>query len=1037
MMLPYGAVGWSERIRLVEGIISYRSKAPFIYNDVLLLVPSTRMKRTYARLFLDALQRLHGALALIQPEIRTLHQFLENLYARLKGPRLIGETSRLILLEGIVKERLLNNHLFSPSPDLLAPSLSSAIAAMIEQLSFANVSPEKLFEKIKDADFYYKPQVGLLMDVYSQYQRALKERDLTDPAGMRTLLAKTFDPSWLAPYREIIIDGIQDADDLEKSVLRKIAARKHCTYLVEAPSQDLLAHTKDFHPLRITKDFIAALCNMPVRDAMTMRSDDLYIASTLFSDKRFDDLVKNAPAPSTFGKAVNVLSAVNSREEVALIAGLVKKSIQAGTPPDSILVAFPALDEYGPLIEEVCTDYGIPYNRALGKQLSSSPVISSVVSLLRACQEDFSSQSLLRIFNSPFLKFAEQRSLGPAFDRFIRATRITHGKEKLRAALRHYSWDKSGTDILAKPLDDLFGALEPFSAPAVVPLCVWMDRFNTLMAWSGLAMRVDAIHGPLNINLQAYRKLNETIAHLSSSGKLFPEYTYTFHEWLFLLKKTFMRARFQVPPEDEAGVQILGLLESFGRPWKEIYLGGLVDGSFPQHLSQNIFLPETVLDALGVNTPDRGRLLAAYHFYRLLLSAESVTLTWPENEGDRPVVPSPFLEELTPLRKAGLINRGVTKASGIQFILHAEESHSIPELAKAVGIMINTDPQRCLSQGTEWLTTLAKKMPSLSMDILAIKSAMERGHGETGTPVILQQKNEFWITEIADYINCPYDYYVKHVLGIKPLEDVTEDISPRDFGSKVHAILKNFYESWDAKVTRENRQHAERLLKGLADAAFDKEADTIRNRHEKATFLDIMAGRFLDAEEEFWKRGMRPAYLEQKIESFKLTLTNGEEVTLSAKIDRIDVDDAGNFIIVDYKTGKYPQPNMDLEQEIYQLPVYAVMALSSLSGGPRPQHAAPLKQAIGLAYYDLAGKSGGHARDVVLYNKDIAAVQPANKPKASPKSGKEFETILKQSMDKTRRAIEGILAGDFTYQPQDENKCRYCPNVTLCMEKTS
>ena len=35
-------------------------------------------------------------------------------------------------------------------------------------------------------------------------------------------------------------------------------------------------------------------------------------------------------------------------------------------------------------------------------------------------------------------------------------------------------------------------------------------------------------------------------------------------------------------------------------------------------------------------------------------------------------------------------------------------------------------------------------------------------------------------------------------------------------------------------------------------------------------------------------------------------------------------------------------------------------------------------------------------------------------------------------MDKARKAVEGILAGDFTSTPQDENKCRYCPNEVMC-----
>ena len=1013
LVLPYGNAGWKEKRDVLEAILSSRPHAPFLYNDVLILVPSSRMKRMYGRLFLEFAGR-RGSAALVQPEIQTLHQFLQRIYGRLNGPNLMDENSRLVLLEGIVKDRLSGSSAFPLGPDLLAPSLSSALAKMIEQLSGAGVGPGDLSFKLKESEFSDKPQVRLLVDVYLRYENALKDSNLIDPAGMRAYLRDHFDPDWLANYQTIIIDGLQDMGILEAAILNKVAAYGDCTWLIDAPSADLLKRASDYHPLRSIHDSLDAIGVLPAEKGVGADADQQYLARALFSDKPFSETTAKAPDPSSFAKTINLLSAVNTREEVTLIAGEVKKSLKTGTPADSILVAFPALDEYGPLVEEIFIDYGIPYNRALGRQLSSSAIATALVSLLRACQEDFSGPSLQRVYSSPFLKFAENRTIAPALDRLMRDRRITGGKQKLLAELKFYKPDEAGADVLTGPLNDLFAALEPFSSQNAVPLGIWMKRLDALIAWSGLGARVAAIHGPLNVNLQAYKKLIETLGSLAQAGNLFSTYTYTFNEWLFLLKKTFMHTRFQVPPEDEGGVQLLGLEESLGHPWEKIYLGGLVDGKFPQRLPQNIFLPEQTLETMGIRTLERARLNAAYHFYRLLLSADEVTLTWPENEGDRPVVPSPFLEELTPLKKAGLINKGIEKSSGIQFSLKIEESHSVPELAKAISLAAD-------SKGFSEL--LNSDIGGLS----GIRSALEQKPAEATSLASPLTKREFWVTELDDYIKCPYDYYVKYVLRIEPLEEVTEDITPMGRGSKVHAILRNFYLSWNRPVTAESREETQMLLRKLADSAFDKEADTFRNRREKELFLTVMAERFLEAEEEFWKQGMKPAYLEQKIEHYPLVLSNGDKVELSAKIDRIDVDENGNFIIVDYKTGKYPLPKMNTDQEIFQLPVYAVMSQQALCGkGPA------LKNPIGLAYYDLSGKTGAGARDVVLYNKEARDDHPSSKTKASPKSAEEFGTILKQSMDKARKAIESILAGDFTSTPQDESKCRYCPNEVMC-----
>jgi RecB family exonuclease len=358
-------------------------------------------------------------------------------------------------------------------------------------------------------------------------------------------------------------------------------------------------------------------------------------------------------------------------------------------------------------------------------------------------------------------------------------------------------------------------------------------------------------------------------------------------------------------------------------------------------------------------------------------------------------------------------------SSGVQSSLRIEESRSMPELAKAL----------CRAGAVKGLDrVLDREQEGAS----GIRSALAERAAGPAPSAPLPAKSGFWVTELDQYLRCPYDYYVANILGLKPLEEVSEDISPLDRGSKVHAVLREFYRSWDGPVTGENRSRAQALLRELADRVFDREADTFRNRREKDLFLAVMAERFLDAEIGFWKQGMRPVLLERKIEAFKLTLPDGTTAEVHGKIDRIDMDGNGGFIIVDYKTGGYPQPRTGTEQEIFQLPLYAVMAQQAFSGAGDGERAVPLRKPIGLAYYDLTGRTGPHARDVVLFDRETREDHPAAKPMASPKSAADFELILRQSMDKARRAIEGIRAGRFAAAPQDKNRCRYCPNAVMC-----
>jgi ATP-dependent helicase/DNAse subunit B len=1010
LLVPCGEAGWREKQRLLGELLARRSAPPFLYNDVLLLVPSARLRRTYGTIFLDIAVRAQGTGAIVPPDIQTLSQFFQRLYLRLGGPALIDENARLILFEGIVKELIIESGGFGGKPDLLAPSLSAAVASMVEELSSAGVGPERLAATVAGSESAGKRQVTLLVDAYERYERILADKGLIDPAGMSAALAERFDPAWLSGYRSVIIDGIHHADTLQVQVLRTIAAHADCTLLVDAASLDVIRRAGDYHPLRLVKELLANIGASAGEGDRSADADERFLADALFSDRSFEQVAKSAPAPDAFGRDLRLVSAVNTREEVSWIAGEVKRSLRNGTSPDSILVAFPSLDEYGPLVEEVFSDFGIPFNRALGRQLSSSPVATALISLFAACQEDFSGPSLLRVFSSPFLKFAGDRALTPALDRFLRERRITGGKDRILYMLKRHAPGEGETDVLTTPLSDLAAALVPFSERGPAPLATWMERLNALSTWSGIARRAEDLPGAFNINLQAWRKLEETLASLARAGGLFPEYRYTFSEWLFLLKKTFMHARFQVPPEDERGVQVLGMEEGMGRAWAEIHVGGLIDGKFPQRLPQNIFLPEATLETLGVRTLENARLNAAYQFYRLLLAAPRVSLTWPAAVGDKPMVQSPFLAELAPFVRAGLVKPRENE----RFSLSVHDSRSVPELAKAVSRLKEV-------RGLE--SVLAADREGLA----GIKSALELRQPERTASVAAQDQTEFSVTELDDYLTCPYDYYAKHRIRIAPLEEVTEDISALERGSKAHAILRDFYEQWKGPVRSADREKARELLASLAQAEYGREADTFRNRREHDFFLNTMAERFLDAEVALGSSAFRPVRLEWKIESFTLRLADGTEVELHGKIDRIDADQDGNFVVIDYKSGKYPEAREKLEQEIFQLPVYAAMALAA-----PPDSGATLRKAVGLAYYDLSGRTAAHCRDMVLYDKDALPEQPASKPNASRKGPDDLAAILDQSMNNAKKAIEGIRAGNFFAAPRDPKICRFCVNEVLC-----
>ncbi len=60
------------------------------------------------------------------------------------------------------------------------------------------------------------------------------------------------------------------------------------------------------------------------------------------------------------------------------------------------------------------------------------------------------------------------------------------------------------------------------------------------------------------------------------------------------------------------------------------------------------------------------------------------------------------------------------------------------------------------------------------------------------------------VTELRDYLVCPYRYYLRHRLGLETLADEAEEMAANDFGSLLHTVLKRFADdrSWPIRAIR-------------------------------------------------------------------------------------------------------------------------------------------------------------------------------------------------------------------------------------------
>jgi len=159
------------------------------------------------------------------------------------------------------------------------------------------------------------------------------------------------------------------------------------------------------------------------------------------------------------------------------------------------------------------------------------------------------------------------------------------------------------------------------------------------------------------------------------------------------------------------------------------------------------------------------------------------------------------------------------------------------------------------------------------------------------------------VTAFRDYLQCPYRFYLRHVLKLETVDDRASELSAMQFGDLAHDVLEAFGRS---DLTRS--EDPERLVAFFNDTLdarvrdrFGREpAPAVLLQREQLRFrLDTFAYEQARSASEGWR--ILEEHIEVKVRT-DLTV-DGEPFTVRGKIDRIDEHPELGYRLLDYKTG--------------------------------------------------------------------------------------------------------------------------------------
>ncbi len=163
---------------------------------------------------------------------------------------------------------------------------------------------------------------------------------------------------------------------------------------------------------------------------------------------------------------------------------------------------------------------------------------------------------------------------------------------------------------------------------------------------------------------------------------------------------------------------------------------------------------------------------------------------------------------------------------------------------------------------------------------------------------------EMGVSAFADYLACPYRFYLRHVLKLGEQEDSQREMDPRLFGVLLHDCLAAFAKSEASELV-----DPAQIRRGLKDELVRQSQSRFGTHPPPAIQMQIrQAGRRLEAFSQWQAQSVKDGWAVQPDFSEKELAAalevDGEMFTIKGRLDRVDVHrETGLYRILDYKTG--------------------------------------------------------------------------------------------------------------------------------------
>ena len=400
------------------------------------------------------------------------------------------------------------------------------------------------------------------------------------------------------------------------------------------------------------------------------------------------------------------------------------------------------------------------------------------------------------------------------------------------------------------------------------------------------------------------------------------------------------------------GVRLMTAHRAKGQEFNYVFIIHVVDGVWGNRSSRHLFHIPVIEHARATGRIDDERRL----FYVALTRArKDVTVSYASSDVSKDTIASQFISEIDPS------------------LLETEKVHVEDPTARMITAF--------MSQKS---TVLDTSISILQPDFVRAKFL--------GQPLS--------VTHLNNYLECPWRYFFVNLIRIPQAEN-----KHQLYGTAIHAALRTFFDSY--------KEGEDLVLKRLIELfvyhvdALPFAADDREDALKKGT--KALEG----YHKTYYPQWNRRLLSEYAVRGTEVAIEKGVTLELSGKLDKIELIDDRNVVVVDYKTGK-PKSRNQIEGKV-----------ASNSGGEGNY----FRQ---LAFYKLLLE--GDAKFNLKYG-EIDFIEPNDRGKYKVERFEIDSEAVQKVKDEIVAMAKDILSLSFIDSECDDPHCEYCVLGKLLVDK--